>query len=181
MPPDIGRRLRWLRHMRGLKQSVVAEWAGVTQTTISRWERGDLRPEPGAVQGVLDLLGGNTASLVDKPLSRLIETSGLPVHLIDDSTHRLLAASPGREREWGRSASELIGQSLWCFATVNIQEAEAALTDCGWWQNRVPHQIVFSTEAGDAGLCIRPQIMSWDRLYLADGTPARLCTTIEFL
>jgi transcriptional regulator with XRE-family HTH domain len=178
MLPDIGRRLHWLRRMRDLKQSVVAEWAGVTQTTVSRWEHGEFDPEPALARFLLLRLGGDALQLSDGPLRRLVRTSPLAVHLVVDTDHRLLAASPSREQEWGRSEEELLGRPLWRFATEGIQTAEASLSMLGWWQNRVPRSVEVQTGHGNAGLRITPGLMLWERLYLADGTPVRLCTTV---
>jgi len=72
--------------------------------------------------------------LADGPLRRLIETSPLPVHLVTDTDHRSLAASPAREHEWGQTAAGLLGQTLWRFAPKGIQAAEQSLDQHGWWE-----------------------------------------------
>jgi len=179
--PHLGPRLRRLRRIRGLKQSVVAELAGVAQPTVSRWERGEIDPGPELACRLLTVLTGNVCQPDDSPLRRLVETSPLPVHLVADADHRLLAASPSRQREWGRDSASLLGQSLWRFATEGIQAAEASLDGLGWWHDRIPGAIQVHTGRGNAGLSIRPGLMLWERLYLGDGTPVRLCSTVAYV
>jgi transcriptional regulator with XRE-family HTH domain len=178
--PHLGPRLRRLRHLQGLKQSVLAEWAGVTQATVSRWEAGQLELQPEHAEKLLDQLLARTDGRADAPLRRLIETSPLSVHLIADADHRLLAASPPREREWRQTAASLMGCSLWRYATEGIQAAEAALHPHGWWQDPLPAPVEVHTGSGNTGLEIKAGLMLWERLYLGDGTPVRLCTTLAF-
>jgi len=179
--PHLGQRLRRLRRIRGLKQSVVAELAGVAQPTVSRWERGEIDPGPELARKLMALLTGNACQPDDSPLRRLVETSPLAVHLVVDADHRLLAASPSRQHEWGRSSAGLLGQSLWRFATEGIQAAEQSLDGLGWWHDRIPGAIEVYTGPGNAGLSIKPGLMLWERLYLGDGTPVRLCSTIAYV
>lgn len=176
--PHLGPRLRRLRRLHGLKQSVLAEWAGVTQATVSRWEAGELQLQPALADKLLARLTARAGRHADASLRRLVETSPLPVHLIVDADHRLLAASRPREREWGRTAAGLIGHSLWRYATEGIQAAEAALHPLGWWQDAPPVPVEIRTGCGDAGLTIKAGLMLWERLHLGDGTPVRLCTTL---
>jgi hypothetical protein len=51
------------------------------------------------------------------------------VHLICDLTHRLLACSSARANEFGVSECELIGVSLWRYATEEVVVQEVALAD----------------------------------------------------
>lgn len=158
--------------MRGMKQSHVAELAGVAQTTVSRWESGAVRADVEVVR-LIDRLAGHPASAADRALRRLVEMAGPPVHLIDDLSHRLLAASPAREREWGVAASELLGISLWRYATDDIRAAEEGWPACD-------SSLGVTTAAGThPDLRIVAGTMIWERLALADGRVARLCTSKE--
>lgn len=179
--PHLGARLRRLRRTRGLKQDAIAAMAGVAQTTVSRWEHGEIEPRPDLAEQLLTILGGRTGIWKDGPLRRLIETSPLPVHLVVDTDHRLLVASPPREQEWGQRSDGLAGQSLWRFATDTIRAAEAGLRESGWWDDAMPQTVRLRTGEGRAGLSIRDGWMVWERFYLADATPVRLCTTIAYL
>lgn len=174
--PGLGRRIRRLRVVRRVKQEVLAAVAGVTQTTVSRWESGVLEPSPAVADRLLNFLQGGAAG-DDRALRRLVEGSALPVHLITDADHRLLAASPLREREWRRSAGELRGSSLWPFAADDIAAAEGGLGEAGWWESAAPAPVDVPTTGADRGLRILPNHMVWERLCLADGTPVRLCTS----
>lgn len=67
------------------------------------------------------LVGARLASAADMALARLIEHSRAGVHLICDHSHKLLALSATRCREFGTCADALIGRSCggsrqrsWC-------------------------------------------------------------------
>jgi transcriptional regulator with XRE-family HTH domain len=176
--PSFGLRLRRLRRMLGYKQSYIAELASVCQTTVSRWEAGTIEPSPVVADALLKALTSSRAT--DPPLRRLIESSNVNAHLIAEVDHRLLAASPSREKEWRRSAAELSGRSLWPFATDEIVAAEAQLEDLGWWEEQAPSAVtVHTSERNRDDLVIVAGTMVWERIYLADGTPARLCSTVD--
>lgn len=176
---EFGPVLRRMRAVRRLKQQAVAELAGVTQTTVSRWEGGQIEPDAAQVRRLMRLLGPSQSLAADHGVRRLVETSPLRVHLVCDITHRLLAASPSREAEWCTSARDWEGRSLYRFATEEIRAAEALLDGCGWFSGQVPGAF-FWTEAGAPGTAIRIQqgYCLWERLSLNDGSPVRLVTTL---
>jgi transcriptional regulator with XRE-family HTH domain len=95
--------LRHVRRLRGMKQAHAAELLGVTQSTVSRIERGELKPAGILRNRLLDLVSARIHPARDAALRRLIEGSATPVHLVCDLTHRLLAASRPRERVWRRA------------------------------------------------------------------------------
>ena len=174
---EYGRALRRWRRLRSVKQSHAAELFGVTQATLSRWERGHHRLPDAAARKLSRLLAAPLDSAADAGLRRLVESSTLPVHLICDLSHRLLAASPARFAEWTAGAAELRGVSLWGFATDEIRSAEARLGDLGWYDDGAV-QVSFWTGANDSPIVrIDPGILVWERLQLGDGTLARLVTS----
>lgn len=174
---EYGRALRRWRRLRSVKQSHAAELFGVTQATLSRWERGHHRLPDAAARKLSHLLAAPLDSAADAGLRRLVESSTLPVHLICDLSHRLLAASPARFAEWTTGAAELRGVSLWGFATDEIRSAEARLGDLGWYDDGAV-RVSFWTGANDSPIVrIDPGILVWEHLQLGDGTLARLVTS----
>lgn len=173
---EFGRALRRWRRLRGVKQSHAAELFGVTQATLSRWERGQHRIPETATRELSRLLAAPLDSAADAGLRRLVESSILPVHLICDLSHRLLAASPARFASWGADVAELRGVSLWRFATDEIRSAESRLGELGWYDRTA--RLSFRTGRNDSALVpIEPGILVWERLQLSDGTLARLVTS----
>jgi transcriptional regulator with XRE-family HTH domain len=175
---EYGRALRRWRRLRGVKQSHAAELFGVTQATLSRWERGHHRLPDSVACKLARLLAAPLESAADAGLRRLVESSALRVHLICDLSHRLLAASPARFAEWTADAAELRGVSLWAFATDEIRSAEGRLGELGWYDDGAT-QMSFWTGANDSPVVsIDPGILLWERLQLSDGTLARLVTSL---
>ena len=175
---EYGRALSRWRRRRGVKQSHAAELFGVSQASLSRWERGYQRLPDAAARKLTKLLAAPLDSSADAGLRRLVESSALPVHLICDLTHRLLAASPQRFAEWTADASDLRGTSLWRFATDEIQQAEGRLGDLGWYDEGTTELRFWTSDNHDPMVRIVPGILVWERLALSDGTLARLVTTV---
>lgn len=180
-PRPLGAALTLARRLRGMKQAHMAELLGVTQPTVSRIERGELVPADRLHRRLLELLSARLDPARDAALRRLVEGAALPVHLICDVTHRLLAASKAREREWRRSAADLTGVSLWPFASEEVQTTEAMLPTVGWGERDGAHALAFATGANTSpDLRIAPGVLAWERMLLSDGSPARLVTrTLE--
>jgi len=174
---EFARGLRRWRRLRGIKQSHAAELLGVTQPTLSRWERGQTTMPEEAMRKLSRLLAAPLDSAADAGLRQLIESSALPVHLVCDLTHRLLAVSPARLAEWRADATELRGVSLWRYASEEIRSAERRLGDLGWYENGAARLSFWTGANDDPVVTIRPGTLVWDRLALSDGTLARLATS----
>lgn len=171
--PLFGARLKRVRTAVRLKQSGLAQLLGVDQTTVSRWESGRHIPEPKVQSDVFHTLLPYRSD--DAALRRLVETSRSCIHLVDEATHVCLAYSASRARDWRVGRKDMLGISLWRFATEEIQRAEMELEHSDWWSSVSPEPKLFVTSQAD-GLNIRisaGQIL-WERIYLSDGTPARL-------
>jgi transcriptional regulator with XRE-family HTH domain len=174
---EYARALRRWRRLRGIKQGHAAELFGVTQPTLSRWERGQVALPEEATRKLSRLLCAPLDSAADAGLRQLVESSALSVHLVCDLTHRLLAASPARYAEWRADAAELRGVSLWRYASQEIRDAESRLGDLGWYEDGATRLSFWTGANGDPVVTIRPGILIWDRLSLNDGTLARLATS----
>ncbi|WP_254055845.1 helix-turn-helix domain-containing protein [Ruegeria sp. EL01] len=171
--PAFGKRLKRLRRSVGLKQSALAEVLQVDQTTISRWENGAQTPLPETQQAVFSALGPIRED--DSALRRLVMSSTECVHLVEETSHKCLAYSASRARDWNTSQQALLGVSLWQFATDEIRHAEAELANEGWWDQHSPNPKAFLTsEAVHDRIRISAGEIRWERLYLSDGTPVRL-------
>ncbi len=174
----IGLALRRFRRLNMVKQSAVAERLGVSQGCVSRWESGVHRPDPAQRDRIVRLIAASAGDDRDSALKRLVEGSRRPVHLICDATHRLLAASPSRAASWRTDISELIGKSLWPFASPEIEAAEAGLAGSGWFER--PYQCLELSTGGNgrSDVPVPPSRVLWETLPLADGRVGRLTTTI---
>lgn len=171
--PAFGLRLKRLRRAIGLKQAALAHLMRVDQATISRWENGVQVPASETQAEVFAALSRKRVD--DFALKRLVATSRDCLHLVDESSHECLAYSPSRARDWSTSQRALLGVSLWQFATNEIQQAEAELTDEGWWELQTPAPKAFVTsQAIHDRIRIAAGQIVWERLYLSDGTPVRL-------
>ncbi len=145
----------------------------VDQATISRWENGTHIPDPAMQQSVFSAL--DPVREDDAALKRLVVHSAECLHLVEEISHRCLAYSAARARDWKTSQSALLGVSLWQFATDEIRSAEADLEQDGWWDLHSPTPKSFVTsEAVHDLIRISAGQITWERLYLSDGTPVRL-------
>ena len=172
--PAFGPRLRRQRRALGIKQTELAQDLGLDQTTISRWEAGHIVPDKDIQLRTFSLLSRGRRD--NGALRRLIETSATPVHLVDETSHICLAYSKSRAKDWQTSQRQMLGVSLWQFATDEIRQAEGELADSDWWSAHTPAPKRFCTSAAyyPNGIHISAGGILWERLYLADGTPVRL-------
>lgn len=127
---------------------------------------------------LLRLLSATPRSSSDRALLGLVRDSATSCHLVCDVTHRLLAASEARERQWVVSENDLLGSSLWRFATTEIEALEPRLPELGWF-DEVPSDLSFRTGRGEyAELTIETGYLSYARFQLSDGTYARLVSDL---
>ncbi len=174
----IGRALRRFRLLNAVKQSHAAEIFRVSQATISRWESGAHEPDAEHREAVVEMIAAHSGNAADSALKRLIETSALPVHMVCDATHRLLAASPARVASWGASAEAFLGKSLWRFASPEIISAEEGLAALGWYE-RPFRQLRFQTGGNQSDVIkVMPSEMLWETVPLSDGRIGRITTTV---
>lgn len=169
--------IRRLRTIRGMKQEHLAELLDISQPTLSRLERG-LLPPAGQQIGKLEQHLLRPSQSADTILARLINSSTSRVHLIDDRTHHLLAASPARWSEWQLDPPEALGKSLLLHASPEIEAAERSLNSIGWFDDVVA-EMEFATGANcDPEVPISAGMVRWERLLLADGRAVRLTTSL---
>ncbi|MEX5341455.1 helix-turn-helix domain-containing protein [Pseudomonas sp. I2] len=169
---------RW-RLLHRVKQSHAAALFNVTQSTISRWESGVQAMDPLAHEKLERLLAARLDAAADQALARLVRESSRPVHLICDLTHRLLACSPSRAAQFASPLNDLLGRSLWRFATPEIVSKEFALDESGWREALAPPALEFTTGNNDSSLVpISQSLCRWTRIPLSDGTAARLVETL---
>ena len=167
---------RW-RQLNRIKQSAFAADFGISQTTVSRWEAGEA-PADKYLEKLSDLLCAKPTSAADRALCQLIQTSREPYFLICDTSHELLAVSPERRKEWHVPPAEMLGKSLWRFATPEIEAFETSLGDEGWYEAVAP-VLTFSTrQAQFDELTIFEGTRSVVRMQLSDGRFARLISDV---
>lgn len=170
-----GRMLKRFRHLRGMKQSHVAELMKVTQATVSRWEAGVLRPSE-RQQAALERLFATGMPSADAVLRRLVESSMAKIHLICDHSHRLLAASPARRAEW---RLDMMGAPMFPYASKEIQRAERTLQHLGWYDGQMASLVVETGPNGRDDVPIVAGRVLWERIPLSDGAMGRLVTTLS--
>ncbi len=176
--PAFGRRLRRMRRAVGIKQSVLSHALGVDQSSVSRWEAGHQTPDERIQQYAFELLAKSRTD--DFALRRLVETSTASLHLVEDASHECLAYSKRRAIEWGIAERSLNGTRLWRFATEEIRSAETELGSVGWWSTHLPDARCFRTSARTYDeISVLAGHIRWERMYLNDGTPVRLCTSFR--
>ena len=160
------------------RSTTVASECASSQATVSRWENGQSPPSLDEAERLRTLMAVRLDSDADRVLARLVQQSAAPVHLICDLTHRLLAASPARELQFKVPTSQLMGVSLWRYASEDIVDAEGRLADHGWF-GPTPPAIEFHTRARESDdLAILACDMRWVRFQLSDGSFVRLVESI---
>jgi transcriptional regulator with XRE-family HTH domain len=175
---ELGRSLKIWRLLHQLKQMRAAELLGVSQTTVSRWENGLLSPSGAEAAAIRRMLAARLESAADHQLGRLVAQSPRPMHLICDLSHRLLAWSPARALDCRRLGDNLIGSSLWPYASAALRQIERQLPELGWYQPAPPAVEGRTGANGARRLRIKPGRFRFTRFQLSDGGFARLVETL---
>lgn len=178
---QLGAALRRWRLLRRIKQQHAGELLGVSQATISRWENGRQLPDPDEEAALRQLMHARLDSAAERELARLVEQSARPVHLVCDLTHRLLALSPARERQCRVPRAQLIGRSLWRYASPEIVAAEARLASLDWFGPAPPALEIVTGANHQTEVEIEPSRLRWVRFQLSDGSAARLVETLDVI
>ncbi|GIL37966.1 helix-turn-helix domain-containing protein [Roseiterribacter gracilis] len=174
---QLGRSLRTWRNLRRVKQNHAAELLGVSQATISRWESGVQAPMPDEQAAIRLLLQARLDSAADRELARLVRAASGRMHLVCDLTHKLLAYSDRIEADWRVPGRELLGVSLWRYASEEIIAAEAQLASTGWFEPAPDAIELYTRENRSDEVPIFSGKMRWVRFQLSDGSFARLTET----
>ena len=161
-----------------MKQGYAAELLKVSQSTISRWESGELDPDADHRSRIENLIRANSSFDADAALKRLILTSSQAVHLVCDATHELLVASPARSASWRIDPADFVGRSLWRFASPEIQQAEVAIEGLGWFEQPFQSYRFETSHNHSDEIPVYPSLMQWETLPLSDGRIGRLTTTL---
>ncbi|MEO1041679.1 MAG: helix-turn-helix transcriptional regulator [Pseudomonadota bacterium] len=175
LPPriNVGGALRRWRVLNSLSQDALAAHLGVSQVTISRWEKG-WAPASAHEKNIRALIEAKPTTASDHALANLIETSTEPYFLICDISHNLLAASRKRALEWHQPVSDLIGTCFWRFATEEIDQVERALEPSGWFDHPHSERQFFTSSADYDEIKIFEGQRKVVRIPLSDGRFARL-------
>lgn len=177
----LGECLRTWRLLNRVKQSHAAELLSISQPTVSRIEKGLLQPSPTERAAIRELLVAQLTSAADRELVRLVNASSSSVHVVCDLTHRLIAASPRRCREFRVPLSDLLGRSLWKFATEELEQLEHRLPELGWFDGDAP-AIEVCTRGRDYSEVVVPHgEYKYMRFRLANGSHVRLIETTSYL
>lgn len=89
---DVAARIRRFRSDAGLTQQALAAFLGVSQRTVSRWERGVDRPSAGLLDRLSTLVGDGDAGRLPA-VYEAVRSAAVPLALVDGQG-RVLVASP---------------------------------------------------------------------------------------
>ncbi|WP_281173914.1 helix-turn-helix transcriptional regulator [Afifella pfennigii] len=175
----LGPALRSWRALHRVKQAHAAEILGVSQAQVSRWESGTQRPNERQARALAELLSARLSSAADMRLARFVTEASTPIHLVCDISHKLLAYSKARAKEFRAPASDIEGMSLWASASEEIVGAERRLGELGWYDAVAP-VLEFETDHHVTEVIDIPRArFAWTRFRLSDGRHVRLVETLS--
>ncbi len=86
----IGRNISFYRNARGMKTAEIADHLGITESTYSRYERGETKITIGFIQKVSEFLKVDPLALLSMSPGHVIENNNNSVALINSSNHQTI-------------------------------------------------------------------------------------------
>lgn len=171
-----GVHVRRLRQARGWKQTALADYLGVDQATISRWERGLQVPDLTMRVKLRDLV---RRALPDADRMALMPVTASPhMAVAVDNGLRIVAASEPAAERWGVAHRMLPGKSLTPFLSPDLTWALDQIDQAGFWRGEVAvARAVASAEDFDGRAFYGTYV--WTPLQLSGGEMLLNCQCRE--
>lgn len=100
---DVHHQLRYWRSVNGIKQQALAEMLGISQSSVSRWERGIEQPSVAMSKKLRDVVYGGMKSELARQRA-ITERQPVLAALVDLDGMRLLATSYAFKEAWPEAA-----------------------------------------------------------------------------
>jgi transcriptional regulator with XRE-family HTH domain len=155
------------RHLNGLTQAAFGELVGVEQATVSRWERGNQRPDLSVQKRLRGLLGrGHGVS--DSTIIHRVRTALSAVKLADKNG-RNLAASKRAAQLHGVTLEFLEQLEYRNFFTDVLDEQWKTAREIGFFEGNIASIHTFNTWVPACGGSVRYCEGIWTPIFLSDG------------
>lgn len=118
---DISDRILQFRKELGLPQQALASFLGVSQRTVSRWERGVDRPSPDILARLISLMATKDLSQLPS-IYEVVKGAAIPLALVDDQG-RVLVASEA----YSKARSEVMPPTMAGLPMVLVIEDDEAV------------------------------------------------------
>jgi transcriptional regulator with XRE-family HTH domain len=168
---DWGQQIRAFRRQRLIKQSVLAEMAGVDQATISRWERGLQLPDVQMQRRLRDLLRKATP---DEAILKHLTRMSLGEVMLSNHEQTILASSAPYAQTHRVTADHIVGMS---WRGKQNGEGEGLIRraiQCGFFRGDVASvSVVMLSKSLSGHRRNVPTKVLWGALPLSDGTIVR--------
>ena len=155
------------RHLNGLTQAAFGEMIGVEQATVSRWERGNQRPDL-SIQKRLRTLLGPGHGVSDSTVIHRVRTALSAVKLADKNG-RNLAASKRAAQLHGVPVEFLEKLEYRHFFTDVLDEQWKTAREMGFFDGNIASIHAFNTWIPACGGSVRYCEGIWTPIFLSDG------------
>lgn len=171
--------IKRMRIQKGMKQGNFAHLFGVSQSTVSKWENGTLQLSTQQLKKLRSNFNAKLDPNYDQWLRRLIENSGIPVHLMCETSHFPLAASGPRLEEWGCDLNDMMDRPLSADLPEDIFEAEINFSNEIMNQPKLRYFKTETVGRKNGNYRINPAKMVWERTQLSGGEWVRVVTNLD--